>query len=78
MRGYATGLFDALRVHGYDARLMKLIVMGGGGCLVKNYGKEDPSSVILADDLNAFAKGYEYMAQGLIWHRERMARKAGE
>ena len=78
VRGYVTGLFDALRVHGYDARLMKLFVMGGGGCLVKNFGKYDPSAVVFVDDLHASAKGYEYMAQGVIWRNERLARKAGD
>ena len=78
VRGYVTGLFDALRVHGYDARLMKLFVMGGGGCLVKYFGKYDPGAVIFVDDLHASAKGYEYMAQGVIWRNERLARKAGD
>ena len=78
VHGYVTGLFDALRVHGYDARLMKLFVMGGGGCLVKHFGKYDPSAVVFVDDLHASAKGYEYMAQGMIWRNERMARKAGD
>ena len=78
VRGYVNGLFDALRLHGYDARLMKLFVMGGGGCLVKHFGKYDPSAVVFVDDLHASAKGYEYMAQGVIWHNERLARKAGD
>ena len=78
VHGYVTGLFDALRLHGYDARLMKLFVMGGGGCLVKNFGKYDPSAVVFVDDLHASAKGYEYMAQGVIWRNERLARKAGD
>ena len=78
VRGYVTGLFDALRVHGYDARLMKLFVMGGGGCLVKNFGQYDPGAVVFVDDLHASAKGYEYMAQGVIWRNERLARKAGD
>ena len=78
VRGYVTGLFDALRLHGYDARLMKLFVMGGGGCLVKNFGKYDPGAVVFVDDLHASAKGYEYMAQGVIWRNERLARKAGD
>ena len=78
VRGYVTGLSNALRVHGYDARLMKLFVMGGGGCLVKNFGKYDPSAVVFVDDLHASAKGYEYMAQGVIWRNERLARKAGD
>ena len=76
--GYVTGLFDALRVHGYDARLMKLFVMGGGGCLMKHFGKYDPGAVVFVDDLHASAKGYEYMAQAMIWHQERMPRKAGD
>ena len=78
VRGYVTGLFDALRVHGYDARLMKLFVMGGGGCLVKHFGKYDPGAIVFVDDLHASAKGYEYMAQGVIWRNERLARKAGD
>ena len=78
VRGYVTGLFDALRVHGYDARLRKLFVMGGGGCLVKHFGKYDPGAVVFVDDLHASAKGYEYMAQGVIWRNERLARKAGD
>ncbi len=78
VRGYVTGLFDVLRVHGYDARLMKLFVMGGGGCLVKHFGKYNPGAVVFVDDLHASAKGYEYMAQGVIWRNERMARKAGD
>ena len=64
-RGYVSGLFDALRVHGYDPRMMKLYVLGGGGCLMKRFGQYDPESVAFVDNLNAAAKGYEYMAQGL-------------
>ena len=77
VRGYVSGLFDALRLHGYDARLMKLFIMGGGGCLVKNFGKYDPGTVVFVDDLRASAKGYEYMAQAMIWHKENLTRKAG-
>ena len=45
---------------------------------MKNFGKYDPSTVIFVDDLHASAKGYEYMAQGVIWRNERLARKAGD
>ena len=57
---------------------MKLFVMGGGGCLVKNFGKYDPGAVVFVDDLHASAMGYEYMAQGVIWRNERLARKVGD
>ena len=71
VRGYVTRLFDSLRSHGYDARLMKLYVFGGGGCLMKNFGNYDRESVTFIDDLNASAKGYEYLAQGKLWAEER-------
>ena len=74
VRGYVTGLMDSLRSHGYDPRMMPLYVMGGGGCLMKNFGDYDRESVIFIDDLHASAKGYEYMAQGLIWAKERAKR----
>ena len=66
---YVAGLFDSLRSHGYDHRLMKLFVVGGGGCLVKNFGEYDSASVTFEDDLCASAKGFEYMAGVLLWKR---------
>ena len=56
------------REHGYDGNTMKLIVTGGGGCLLSNFGKA-PASVVKAKriirqyDICAAAKGYEYLAE---------------
>ena len=36
-KGYAAKVFRKLREHSYDPRLMKLYVVGGGGCLLKNF-----------------------------------------
>ena len=69
-----SGLFDALRAHDHDPRMMKLYVLGGGGCLMKRFGKYDPESVVFVDNLNAAARGYEYMAQGLLWAKEKGAK----
>ena len=41
---------------------MQLYVVGGGGCLIRNFGKYDPASVTINGDLHANAKGYEYLA----------------
>ena len=41
---------------------MKLYVVGGGGCLIRNFADFDASRVIINDDICATAKGYEYMA----------------
>ena len=49
---------------------MKLHVVGGGSCLVKNFGDYEKRRVIFNDDICATAKGYELLA-------ERRMRKTG-
>lgn len=60
---YTVGIFRRLREHEYDPRLMKLFVVGGGGCLIRNFGSYDPKRVIINTDICATAKGYEIMAE---------------
>ena len=59
---YTAGIFRRLRDHEYDPKLMKLYVVGGGGCLIRNFADYDASRVIINEDICATAKGYEYMA----------------
>lgn len=59
---YTAGIFHRLREHEYDPKLMKLYVVGGGGCLIRNFADYDASRVIINEDICATAKGYEYMA----------------
>lgn len=59
---YTAGIFRKLREHEYDPKLMKLYVVGGGGCLIRNFAEYDASRVIINRDICATAKGYEYMA----------------
>jgi len=61
-KGYAAKVFRKLREHGYDPRLMKLYVVGGGGGLLKNFCPIDQTKVTINSDICATAKGYEYMA----------------
>ena len=60
---YVAGIFRKLREHEYNPDLMKLYVVGGGGCMIKNFGHYDSKRVIIKDDICATAKGYEYMAK---------------
>lgn len=62
-REYVDGIFRRLREHGYDPRLMKLYVVGGGGCLIRNFAEYDESRVTVNDDICATAKGYERMLE---------------
>ena len=41
---------------------MRLWVTGGGGCLIKNFGKVNSKRITFEEDICAAAKGYEYLA----------------
>ena len=56
---YTEMIFDKLSEYEYDPELVKLHIIGGGGCLIRNFGKYDVSSVEIIDDICATAKGYE-------------------
>ena len=60
---YAAGIIRRLREHEYNPELMRLYVVGGGGCLIRNFADYDPSRVTINDDICATAKGYERLAQ---------------
>ena len=42
---------------------MKLYVVGGGSCLIRNFAELDPARVTINSDICATAKGYELLAQ---------------
>ena len=61
-RQYVAGIMRRLREHEFNPELMRLYIVGGGGCLIRHFGEYDPSRVTINDDICATAKGYEYMA----------------
>lgn len=65
---YTEMIFDKLSEYEYDSELVKLHIIGGGGCLIRNFGKYDTSSVEIIEDICATAKGYEeiYNAQHIL------------
>lgn len=60
---YASEVMDLLREYEYNPELMKLHIVGGGGCIIRNFGSYDESRVTINDDIKAAAKGYEYLAK---------------
>ena len=60
---YVSGIMRRLREHEYDAGLMKLYVLGGGSCLIRNFGQYDLERVEINSDIHATAKGYEAIAK---------------
>ena len=65
---YTEMIFDKLSEYEYDPELVKLHIIGGGGCLIRNFGKYDTSRVEIIEDICATAKGYEelYNAQHIL------------
>lgn len=59
---YVEDIFDTLKKYEYNSDTVRLHILGGGGCLVKNFGVYDKDRVEICDDICASAKGYEYLA----------------
>ena len=59
---YSNEILHRLRDHDYDPKLMRLHVVGGGGCLLKNFMSYD-TRVYFEEDICATAKGYEYLTE---------------
>ena len=59
---YVEGIFRRLREHGYDENTMTLYITGGGGCLIRYFGRFNTERVRFVDDICAAAKGYEFLA----------------
>ena len=68
-RSYTEGLFRRFREYGFDEKTMRLTVLGGGSCLIRNFGQYKPESVTINGDIHANAKGYEYLAYELLRKR---------
>ena len=60
---YVREIFRILREHEYNPALMRLHVLGGGSCLIRNFGEYDADRVTIYDDICATAKGYEYLCE---------------
>ena len=58
-RQYVADLFATLRRYEYNPDLMRLYIVGGGGCLAKHFGDYPKDRVTIISDLCATAKGYE-------------------
>lgn len=58
-REYVADIFRRLREHDYDSKLTKLYIVGGGGCMIRNFAEYDESRITTNDDICATAKSYE-------------------
>ena len=63
---YVKGIFRKLHEQEYDDRLMRLYVVGGGGCMIKHFGEYNPDRVIINSNICATAQGYEFLAKAKL------------
>ena len=61
-RRYVMNIFEALRRYEYTPATTHLWIVGGGGCLIRNFGEYDADRVTIIEDICAAAKGYEHLA----------------
>ena len=57
---------EKLAEHEYDPEAMELLIVGGGACLVRNFGEFARKRVTIIEDICANAKGFEYIAEGVL------------
>lgn len=67
---YAAQIFAALKRYEYDPELMRLTIVGGGGCLIRNFGEYQSDRVTIVNDICATAKGYEFLALSALRRKE--------
>ena len=65
-RHYVADIFATLRKYEYNPDLMRLYIVGGGGCLVRHFGDFAKDRVTILSDICATAKGYEYLAYTVL------------
>lgn len=73
IRRYADKLMAMLRENYYVATT-PIIVTGGGSCVIKNYFDYDSDMTTIITDINANAKGYEFLVQ----QQEKQKKMAGK
>ena len=69
---YTGGIFSVLRKYEYNPELMHLFVVGGGGCLIRNFAEYDEKRVTIINDICASAKGYEFLASKALQRKEKV------
>ena len=59
---YTKDFFDVLKKYEYDPDTVQLHIIGGGGCIIRNFADYDRKRVKINSDICAAAKGYEMLA----------------
>lgn len=72
IHSYVEEIFQKLRDHEYNEKLMKVYFMGGGAGIVEKYGLYNPDTTTFDHDIRANAKGYEYYCYMILKSQRKM------
>lgn len=70
---YTEYIYNLIKKHGYNLHLEKIIFMGGGASIMKNFGNNEGKDVICIPDIHANARGYEETLKSIWKARQNMA-----
>ncbi len=60
---FATRVFNSLREEGYSLKTTQFFFVGGGACVMKNFGGYEQSNIRYNLDVKANARGFERLAK---------------
>ena len=63
IQSFVEKVYHSLRESGYNLETMTIIFVGGGACVMKNFGKHQTSNISYVLDVKANAKGFETLAK---------------
>ncbi len=72
---YVEEIYQKLRDHEYNEKLMKTYFMGGGARLVEQFGNYNTDATIFNQDIRANAKWYEYYCYMILRHQSKSGRR---
>lgn len=66
---FATRLYNSLREEGYSLKTTQFVFVGGGACVMKNFGGYEQQNIKYNLDVKANAKGFERLARIALTRR---------
>ena len=60
---FATRIYNSLREEGYSLKTTQFVFVGGGACVMKNFGGYEQNNIKYNLDVKANAKGFERLAR---------------
>ena len=68
---YVDGVYNSLREYKISLKTTKIVFVGGGAVVIKNYGNLQQRNISYMVDVKANAKGFEYLGKLSLQKKQR-------